>query len=246
MDLEHNYTPPVKLKNSIDEGNTNDIYCFECHHEGDVINCNSCPRVYHLKCLSLTALPRRDWTCPECEPTQSSFHIINQRYSINELHIMLQHALHRLKSHPQAESFLKSIDLNQNSDYYDYIIHPMDFQKIRRNLNLKKYSSTESFLGDIKWILHNSFIYNGNQSKLTHIARTLLKKAQHEMSEIEICPECYLRTAQPVTTDWFTKPCTIPHVLCWAKMKTYQSWPAKVLRIVNDEVDVRFFGKHDR
>jgi hypothetical protein len=66
------------------------------------------------------------------------------------------------------------------------------------------------------------------------------------MSEIEICPECYLRSVQPVTTDWFTKPCTIPHVLCWAKMKTYQSWPAKVLRITNDEVDVRFFGKHDR
>jgi len=66
------------------------------------------------------------------------------------------------------------------------------------------------------------------------------------MSEIEICPECYIRTAQPVTTDWFTKPCIIPHVLCWAKMKTYQSWPAKVLRVVNDEVDVRFFGQHDR
>ncbi|CAF5123970.1 unnamed protein product [Rotaria magnacalcarata] len=29
-------------------------------------------------------------------------------------------------------------------------------------------------------------------------------------------------------------------------MKGYQSWPAKVLRIVNDEVDVRFFGQHDR
>jgi hypothetical protein len=85
-----------------------------------------------------------------------------------------------------------------------------------------------------------------DQSKITHNARTLLKIARHEMSEIEICPECYSRSAQPVTSNWFTKPCAIPHTLCWAKMKTYQPWPAKVLRIVNDEVDVRFFGQHDR
>ena len=85
-----------------------------------------------------------------------------------------------------------------------------------------------------------------DQSKFIQLARTLLNKARHEISEIEICPECYLRSAQPSTTDCFTKPCTIPHTLCWAKMKSYQSWPAKVLRVVNDQVDVQFFGQHDR
>ncbi len=45
----------------------NDLYCFECHDEGDVICCDSCPRVYHPKCLGLTTLPDGDWTCPECK-----------------------------------------------------------------------------------------------------------------------------------------------------------------------------------
>jgi len=83
MDLENKYTPPMKLKKTTDkvrkkkryfifiiilfQDHQNDIYCFECHHEGDVINCDSCPRVYHPKCLSLISLPERDWTCPECE-----------------------------------------------------------------------------------------------------------------------------------------------------------------------------------
>ncbi len=82
MDLKNNYTPPVKLKKPIDEvrkifdriiikiiiqDNANDVYCFECHREGDLINCDLCPRVYHLKCLSLTELPQRSWICPECE-----------------------------------------------------------------------------------------------------------------------------------------------------------------------------------
>jgi hypothetical protein len=47
--------------------------------------------------------------------------------------------------------------------YSDYIIHPMDFETIEKNINLKKYRSTEAFLGDIKWILHNSIIYNGSK-----------------------------------------------------------------------------------
>ncbi len=47
--------------------------------------------------------------------------------------------------------------------YSDYIIHPMDFETIEKNINLKKYRSTEAFFGDIKWILHNSIIYNGSK-----------------------------------------------------------------------------------
>ncbi|CAF0865762.1 unnamed protein product [Adineta steineri] len=89
------------------------------------------------------------------------------------------------------------------------------------------------------------FLFQG-QSKFTAVARALLKIARHEMIEIEICSECYLRSAQPLSTDWFAEPCKIPHTLCWAKMKGYQPWPAKVLRVVSDEVDVRFFGQHDR
>lgn len=91
------------------------------------------------------------------------------------------------------------------------------------------------------------YIFNRlGQSKMANVARTLLKIAYHEMSEIELCSECYLRSTQIESMDWFTKPCSTPHTLCWAKMKTYQPWPAKVLRIINDEVDVRFFGQHDR
>ena len=84
------------------------------------------------------------------------------------------------------------------------------------------------------------------QSRFTGVARAILKIARHEMTEIEICAECYLHSAQPSTTTWFAEACTNPHTLCWAIRKGYQPWPAKVLRIVNDEVDVRFFGQHDR
>ena len=39
----------------------------------------------------------------------------------------------------------------------------------------------------------------------------------------------------------------IPHLLVWAKLKGFPFWPAKAMRINSEEnVDVRFFGAHDR
>ena len=45
---------------------TNDCYCWICHKEGDVICCETCPRVFHLKCIPLETAPTEDWVCPEC------------------------------------------------------------------------------------------------------------------------------------------------------------------------------------
>ncbi|CAF0912721.1 unnamed protein product [Adineta ricciae] len=242
MDLESNYIPPIKLKPVANKNHSHDIYCFACHSEGDVIKCYSCPRVYHLKCLDLIILPSRKWTCPGCEISLSSSNTVSLRYQTeHELHTMLQHAFYQLKSQPQSKAFIHSIN---EPKYLEYIVHPLSLENIQKNIQLKKYNSTAAFLSDIKWILHN--MLHLEHSKVTNNARVLVKNSYHEVTEIHICPECYLRSAQLVAADWFTIPCAIPHTLCWAKMKSYQSWPAKVLRIVNDQVDVRFFGTHNR
>ena len=36
-------------------------------------------------------------------------------------------------------------------------------QMIEKHVMQKKYNSTEAFLADMKWILHNSVIYNGSE-----------------------------------------------------------------------------------
>lgn len=87
----------------------------------------------------------------------------------------------------QTEPFQKPVCLEQHPDYAEYIFHPMDLctlEKVNRKLalichlfqkrkclrifyipiqNIKKkmYGSTEAFLADVKWILHNCIIYNG-------------------------------------------------------------------------------------
>lgn len=48
--------------------------------------------------------------------------------------------------------------------------------------------------------------------------------------------------------DWFKMVCERPHLLLWAKQKTYPYWPAKLMSVNSDKntVDVRFFGSHTR
>lgn len=51
------------------EAESHDWYCFECHLPGDVLTCDNCFRVYHLKCLSEEFKPRdggSHWQCLAC------------------------------------------------------------------------------------------------------------------------------------------------------------------------------------
>lgn len=45
------------------------------------------------------------------------------------------------------------------------------------------YASTEAFIEDAKWILHNSMIYNGATSKYTADAKMIIKICKHEVSK---------------------------------------------------------------
>jgi hypothetical protein len=48
-------------------------------------------------------------------------------------------------------------------EYLDYIIHPMDLETIEKNIDSKKYTSTDAFIADVKWITHNSVVFNGSK-----------------------------------------------------------------------------------
>lgn len=55
-----------------------------------------------------------------------------------------------------------------------------------------------------------------------------------------MCDECHINLIQ----NGFEKVCKQPHLLVWAKQKTYPYWPAKLMsvNIERNTVDVRYFG----
>ncbi|XP_066558590.1 MYND-type zinc finger-containing chromatin reader ZMYND8 isoform X2 [Amia ocellicauda] len=260
-------TDPVDV---VPQDGRNDFYCWVCHREGQVLCCELCPRVYHAKCLKLTAEPEGDWFCPECEKITVAECIETQSkamtmLTIDQLSYLLKFALQKMKQpgdqprsslspHAAAhqrkpinwtEPFQKPVSLEQHPDYAEYIFHPMDLCTLEKNIKKKMYGCTEAFLADVKWILHNCIIYNGGNHKLTATAKVIIKICEHEMNEIEVCPECYLSACQK-RENWFCEPCSNPHPLVWAKLKGFPFWPAKALRDKDGQVDARFFGQHDR
>uniref|UniRef100_A0A8C5UVX6 Zinc finger MYND-type containing 8 n=1 Tax=Microcebus murinus TaxID=30608 RepID=A0A8C5UVX6_MICMU len=239
-------TDPVDV---VPQDGRNDFYCWVCHREGQVLCCELCPRVYHAKCLRLTSEPEGDWFCPECEKITVAECIETQSkamtmLNIEQLSYLLKFAIQKMKQ-PGTDAFQKPVPLEQHPDYAEYIFHPMDLCTLEKNAKKKMYGCTEAFLADAKWILHNCIIYNGGNHKLTQIAKVVIKICEHEMNEIEVCPECYLAACQK-RDNWFCEPCSNPHPLVWAKLKGFPFWPAKALRDKDGQVDARFFGQHDR
>ncbi|XP_067856443.1 MYND-type zinc finger-containing chromatin reader ZMYND8 isoform X11 [Heptranchias perlo] len=185
-------------------------------------------------------------TVAECIETQSKAMTM---LTIDQLSYLLKFALQKMKQ-PGTEPFQKPVSLEQHPDYAEYIFHPMDICTLEKNVKKKMYGCTEAFLADVKWILHNCIIYNGDfciaaNHKLTATAKVIIKICEHEMNEIEVCPECYLAACQK-RDNWFCEPCSNPHPLVWAKLKGFPFWPAKALRDKDGQVDARFFGQHDR
>ncbi|XP_045151337.1 protein kinase C-binding protein 1 isoform X9 [Echinops telfairi] len=239
-------TDPIDV---VPQDGRNDFYCWVCHREGQVLCCELCPRVYHAKCLRLTSEPEGDWFCPECEKITVAECIETQSkamtmLTIEQLSYLLKFAIQKMKQ-PGTDAFQKPVPLEQHPDYAEYIFHPMDLCTLEKNAKKKMYGCTEAFLADAKWILHNCIIYNGGNHKLTQIAKVVIKICEHEMNEIEVCPECYLAACQK-RDNWFCEPCSNPHPLVWAKLKGFPFWPAKALRDKDGQVDARFFGQHDR
>ncbi|CAM1300538.1 ZMYND8 (predicted) [Pycnogonum litorale] len=238
--------PPPLTKDRI-----NDPFCWICHKEGVNCDCVVCPRAFHSRCVrsSVPSMSVNEWVCTECRKIMSAEDLDSNdqnssRLSLDQLCILLQFVIHRLK-HSGVDPFLKPVPTSQFPSYKDYIIHPMDLFTLECNIKKKMYGCTYSFLADARWILHNCIVFNGYHNKLTTLAKTLVRICQSEISELDTCPNCYLNTCTK-TDDWFSEPCGEPHTMLWAKLKGFPFWPAKAMRILENNVDVRFFGAHDR
>ncbi|XP_077101121.1 zinc finger MYND domain-containing protein 11 isoform X1 [Siphateles boraxobius] len=223
------------------EAESHDWYCFECHLPGDVMECDGCFRVYHLRCLSEDHRPRDStshWQCGICRGSK--------RKNLNKQEMMtyLKFILGRMKE--------RAVDLHKKGKetkqpVYRRLIHtPLDVENIQENISEGKYKSFEDFRADAQLIVHNTAILHGVNSDQTEIARLLYNDTCHELNELMLCRHCfYLSNARP--DNWFCFPCSPNHELVWARMKGFGYWPAKVMQREGNQVDVRFFGhQHQR
>ena len=70
-----------------------------------MVCCETCPRVFHLKCAQLTADPPGDWVCIECRRVVQAETVDNlspamKMLTHEQFTLLLKHAIGRLKGLP--------------------------------------------------------------------------------------------------------------------------------------------------
>uniref|UniRef100_A0A8C7Z448 Zinc finger, MYND-type containing 11 n=1 Tax=Oryzias sinensis TaxID=183150 RepID=A0A8C7Z448_9TELE len=226
------------------EAESHDWYCFQCHLPGDVLPCDNCFRVYHLKCLSEEFKPRdggSHWQCTVCRGSKK------KNLNKQEMSKYLRFIVQRMKE--------RAVDLNKKGKdtkhpMYRRLIHTaLDVSNIQESLSEGKYKSFDEFKADAQQIVHNTAILYGGGSTLFwcfKLTKSIKECCLFHLNELMLCKNCfYLSNARP--DNWFCYPCSPSHDLVWAKMKGFGYWPAKVLQRDDNQVDVRFFGhQHQR
>lgn len=242
----------INLRKKQDKVLKQDQFCWICHFDVNLISCNTCQRKFHRKCLTTQNIDNQDpalpnWICHECQTLTAARNEqkILKNVTPSQFYTMLNNAVRRLK-YAGTEPFQTSVDSKLIPDYFQYIVNPMDLSVMEKKIAYREYICLEEAIQDMKWLVHNCNVFNGAQSRLTSIAKSMFRMFKHEVNEIEVCCDCYLSSIKKNNENWFADPCKVPHLLVYAKAKGFPYWPAKALRATGRELDVRFFGAHDR
>ncbi|KAI5713161.1 hypothetical protein M8J75_014139 [Diaphorina citri] len=245
-----------------------DKYCWFCHKEvvphktsnADDKRCKTCCKVFHVRCATEQFMrsegvhEKADWECKPCihyrELKDNDLWAPYVEYLGYDKYIkQVRYIIDKLKKYPSAQEFLHPVDTTLFPDYSQYIAHPVCFDMIERRLNEGAYRSVDTLYEDVKWMVHNSVIFNGGTSAITKDLRYLLKNLRMELYDLDSCACCYIH-AYTRPELWFILPCPSPHLLVWAQLKGFPYWPAKVydshLEQRPGEILVKFFGDHAR
>lgn len=263
------YKKPKEIERPPDD---HDWYCIECHRAGNVLHCQECNRVYHLKCISQAKRRFREYSlnqktfeninadelfdaalCCTCNLMQLD---IDKLSDIGELNHLLSFIFERIRSwlplnlsntlsEDYQPEWMTAEELNNRSLilFHKFVDYTVIHDKICNNL----YTRLFEFTKDVEVMHHNVGVFHGVDSQEFGAAELMMKDCIHDVKEVINCVDCYKYSNEKAHSKWFCIPCRIPHKLVWAKQKGYPYWPAKVIQETALGIDVRFFGgKYER
>jgi len=180
-----------RSESGFDEGQNNEDYCGVCRNGGQLLCCDTCPKVYHLNCHipALSDLPRDSWSCGLCveigQEAQATTPLglggQKRRYSkeMTEWQYKLcEKILLCLSVHADSLPFHHKVSKIQVPDYYKVISTPMDLMTVRSKLspqNFEHYRGFQDFIVDIRLIFSNCFKYNSADSDVCKMGVRLEK-----------------------------------------------------------------------
>ncbi|XP_068587051.1 tripartite motif-containing protein 66 [Cebidichthys violaceus] len=164
-------------------------FCAVCLIGGDLLCCDSCPKVFHLSCHipSLLSFPSGDWVCSLCRDVMQP----EVEYDCENERTSGEHTLaHGLPACDQRKCERLTLLILSNvlsapfhepvsplaRHYYQIIKRPMDLSVIRAKLNKRStqhYNSAEQFVADVYLMFRNCAKFNYPDSEVAQAGRNL-------------------------------------------------------------------------
>uniref|UniRef100_A0A8C5H4S0 RING-type E3 ubiquitin transferase n=1 Tax=Gouania willdenowi TaxID=441366 RepID=A0A8C5H4S0_GOUWI len=154
------------------EDDPNEDWCAVCINGGDLLCCDRCPKVFHMKCHvpTIKIFPKGDFLCtfcrslskPEIEYCVDSKKINADEGLQPEDQRRCERVLLYVFCHELSVGFRDPVPFSV-PNYYKIIKQPMDLKKVKKKLQLRSsqfYRSTLEFVSDMRLVFKNCAKYN--------------------------------------------------------------------------------------
>ncbi|XP_046861230.1 E3 ubiquitin-protein ligase TRIM33-like isoform X3 [Xenia sp. Carnegie-2017] len=165
---------------------SNDDWCAVCHNGGELLCCDTCPKVFHLNCHvpSLTSTPSDSWNCGLCESLDAprkQHENAKRRAPVDGISERdakrCEKMLLELFCHPDSTPFHDKVP-----NYYKVIQKPMDLTLIKTKLqpmHFEHYNSVNEFIADCKLVFSNCALFNDAESDVGKMGKRLAADFQN-------------------------------------------------------------------
>ncbi|XP_070695399.1 E3 ubiquitin-protein ligase TRIM33 isoform X2 [Pempheris klunzingeri] len=150
----------------------NEDWCAVCINGGDLLCCDHCPKVFHMKCHvpTIKIFPKGDFLCTFCRSvsTPEIEYCVDSRKTSSKQGLSpedqrrCERLLLNIFCHELSVGFREPVP-SSVPNYYKIIKQPMDLKKVKRKLQLRSsqfYQSTQEFVSDIRLVFKNCAKYN--------------------------------------------------------------------------------------
>uniref|UniRef100_A0A8C4H678 E3 ubiquitin-protein ligase TRIM33 n=1 Tax=Dicentrarchus labrax TaxID=13489 RepID=A0A8C4H678_DICLA len=154
------------------EDDPNEDWCAVCINGGDLLCCDRCPKVFHMKCHvpTIKIFPKGDFLCtfcrsvnnPEIEYCDDSKKISGEKGLSPEDQRRCERLLLHIFCHELSVGFRDPVP-SSVPNYYKIIKQPMDLKKVKKKLQLRSshfYQSIQEFVSDMRLVFQNCAKYN--------------------------------------------------------------------------------------
>uniref|UniRef100_A0A8C6PCL9 Tripartite motif containing 33 n=1 Tax=Nothobranchius furzeri TaxID=105023 RepID=A0A8C6PCL9_NOTFU len=154
------------------EDDPNEDWCAVCINGGNLLCCDRCPKVFHMKCHvpTIKIFPKGDFLCtfcrsianPEIEYCDESRRLKEDQSLTAEDQRKCERVLLYVFCHELSVGFREPVP-SSVPNYYKIIKQPMDLKRVKRKLQLRSsqyYKSIQEFVQDMRLVFKNCSTYN--------------------------------------------------------------------------------------